>query len=83
MPTRSNVDWVVENRSVPPLSMPMTNVSPLPSNLTVCEMLTMSAGPGTRAGLQLAGDDHEPLVALRMLGLAAKFGTWSFGVCMT
>ena len=56
--------------------MPITDASPVTlSYVTVCAMLTMSAGDGSLAGVQVDGDDQAPLAALRMVGAAAKFGT--------
>jgi len=42
--------------------------------------LTMSEGAGSLAGVHVDGDDQAPLAALRIVGFAAKFGTWSWGV---
>jgi hypothetical protein len=42
--------------------------------------LTISAGAGSLLGIQVSGDDHAPSAALRIVGFAAKFGTWSCGV---
>ena len=40
----------------------------------------MSDAVGRREGVHVAGEDQGPLAALRMVGAAAKFGMWSFGV---
>ena len=45
-------------------------------------ILTTSLAFGTRAGVQVDGDDHEPFAALRIVGFAAKFGMWSCAVWM-
>ncbi len=67
--------WWSRIAATPPASMPMTSASPVVlSYVTVCAMLTMSAGAGSRAGIQVDGDDQAPLAALRIVGFAAKFG---------
>jgi hypothetical protein len=43
-------------------------------------MVTTSAAAGCLAGLHVDGEDQGPSVTLRIVGLAAKFGTWSCGV---
>ena len=44
------------------------------SPLTACVTLTTSDAAGRRAGVQVAGEDHEPFMVLRMVGVAAKLG---------
>jgi hypothetical protein len=42
--------------------------------VTVCVIRTTSEEVGSLAGLQVAELDHAPLVALTIVGAAAKFG---------
>jgi hypothetical protein len=69
------VGSVVTKRKAPPASIPTTSASPaVVSYVTECEMLTMSAGPGALAGIQVDGADQAPFAALLIVGRAAKFG---------